>query len=165
LYYYSVDWTHIFNFPKEPSKQESDKFESLNALIATLAFKEVIETYKDSYSSILFQTDNTFASIKPGRKHKDPLNQAVMEQIDTEMKLHGIPYEWNHVKKREDTDMWNANQLSRDSDEQAFSELDYKNYVERINIGVDVLNIVLPVVKSKVPSRFHTKYNKKMYFL
>jgi hypothetical protein len=159
LYYYSVDWTHIFNFPNEPSKQKSDKFESLNALIATLAFKEVIETYKDSYSSILFQTDNTFASIKPGRKHKDPLNQAVMEQIDTEMKLIGIPYEWKRVKKSEDSDMWNANQLSRKSNQSPFTELDYKHYSHRdkIDIGVDVLNIELPLVKSKVPSRFHRK--------
>jgi hypothetical protein len=75
-----------------------------------------------------------------------------------------IPYELNHVKKREDADTCNANQLSRDSDEPAFSELDYKNYVERIVVGVDVLNIVLPVVNSKDPSRFHTNNNKKMYF-
>jgi hypothetical protein len=157
LYYYSVDWTHIFDFPNEPSKQESDKFESLNALIATLAFKKVIEIYKDSYSSILLQTDNSFASIKPGRKHKDPLNQAVMEQIDTEMKLLGIPYEWKRVKKSEDSDMWNANQLSRKSYQSPFTELDYKHYREKIDIGVDVLNIELPLVKSKVPSRFHRK--------
>jgi hypothetical protein len=165
LYTYSIDWTHMFVFPKKPSKQESDKFEILNALIATLAFKKVIEIYKDSYSSILLQTDNSFASMKPGWRHRDPMIQAIFEHISAEMNLHVIPYEWNHVKKREDVDMWNANQLSLDSDEPAFSELEYKNYVERIDIGVDVLNIVLPAVKSKVPSRFHTKYNKKMYFL
>jgi hypothetical protein len=165
LYNYSIDWTHMFVFPKKRSKQESDKFEILNALIATLAFKKVIETYKDSYSSILLQTDNSFARMRPGRRHRDPMIQAIFEHISGEMNLLGIPYEWNHVKKREDADMWNANQLSLESDEPAFRELDYKNYVERIDIGVDVLNIVLPAVKSKVPSRFHTKYNKKMYFL
>jgi hypothetical protein len=93
------------------------------------------------------------------------MNQAIFEHINVDMNLHGIPYEWNHVKKREDADMWNTNQVSRDSQEPPFSELDYKNYVKRINIGVDVLNIVFPVVKSTMPSRFHTKYNKTMYVL
>jgi hypothetical protein len=98
-------------------------------------------------------------------RETNPMNQAIFEHINADMNLHGIPFEWNHVKKREDADMWDVNQLSRDSDEPPFSGLDYKkNYLERINTGFDVLNIVLPVVKSMDRSRFHTKYNKKMYF-
>jgi hypothetical protein len=84
---------------------------------------------------MLSQTDNSFASLKEGRQHKDPINRKNFGQITTEMSSHEIPYKWDQVNIWEDVDMWNANQLSRKSDEPPFRQPVYGEYREKIDIS------------------------------
>jgi hypothetical protein len=149
LYYYSVDWVPFNHFSKQSSEQKPDKFEMLNALIATLAFKSYMEAYQHSYRRILLQTDNSFASLKEGRQRKDPTNRKNFGRITMEMSCLGIPYEWNQVGIWEDVDMWNANQLSRNSSEPPFRQPVYGNYREKIDISDDVRKICVAISKEQ----------------
>jgi hypothetical protein len=142
LYYYSFNWAQIFNFSKQ---HEPDKFEMLNALVATLAFEHYIRAYQSSYDRILLQTDNSFASLKEGRQHKDPINRKNFGQITTEMSSHEIPYKWDQVNIWEDADMWNANQLSRNSDEPPFRQPVYGEYREKIDISHYIRKICVDI--------------------
>jgi hypothetical protein len=145
LLYYSVDWSQIFYFSKHPSEQESDKFEMLNALIATLAFKRYIRVYQSSYSSILLQTDNSFATLKEGRQHKDLTNRKNFGRITTELNSLRIPHQKKQVGIWEDVDMWNANQLSRNSDELPFKQPVYGEYRRKYDISDDVRKICVDI--------------------
>jgi hypothetical protein len=148
LYYYSVDRSQIFKFSRHPSEQESDKFEMLNALIATLAFKHCIRAYQSSYFSILLQTDNSFRNLKEGRQHKDPTiptNRKNFGRITTELNSLQIPHQKKQVRISEDVDMWNANQLSRNSDEPPFRQPVYGDYREKIDISDNVRNIFVHI--------------------
>jgi hypothetical protein len=145
LYYYSVDWSQIFYFSNRPSEQESDKFELLNALIATLAFKHYIRAYQSSYRRILLQTDNSFANLKEGRQHKDPTNWKNFGRITTELNSLQILHNWKQVGIWEDADMWNANQLSRNSDKSPFRQPVYGEYRIKYDISDDVRNICVNI--------------------
>jgi hypothetical protein len=145
LYYYSVDWSQIFYFSKLPSEQESDEFEMHNSLIATLAFKHYIRAYQSSYSSILLQTDNSFATLKEGRQHKDPTNRKNFGRITTELNSLQIVHNWKQVGIWEDADMWNANQLSRNSDKSPFRQPVYGEYRIKYDISDDVRNICVHI--------------------
>jgi hypothetical protein len=141
LYYFSVDWVPFNHFSKQSSEQKPDRFELLNALISTLAFKSYMEAYQHSYRRILLQTDNSFASLKEGRHRKDPTNRKNFGQITMEMNSLEIPHQWKQVGIWEDADMWNANQLSRNSDEPPFKQPVYGDYREKIDISDDVRKI------------------------
>jgi hypothetical protein len=145
LYYYSVDWSQIFYFPKQPSEQESDKFEMLNALIATLAFQDYIKEHEHYYYSILLQTDNSFANLKEGRQHKDLTNRKNFGRITTELNSLRIPHQKKQVGIWEDVDMWNANQLSRNSDELPFKQPVYGEYRRKYDISADVMRICVDI--------------------
>jgi hypothetical protein len=149
LYYYSVNWSEFFYFSKEPSEQQSDKFEMLNALIATLAFKYFIKDREHYYSSILIQTDNSFANLKEGRQHKDPTNLANFREITTEMNWNEIPHRWKQVKIWEDSDMWNANQLSRNSILPPFSQHFYEDYKVKADISNSVRAMCLYMIQNQ----------------
>jgi hypothetical protein len=145
LYYYSVDWVPFYHFSKQSSEQKPDKFEMLNALIATLAFKSYVEAYQHSYRRILLQTDNNFASLKEGRQRKDPTNRKNFDRITTELNSLQIPHQWKQVTIWEDVDMWNANQLSRNSSEPPFRQPVYREYREKIDISDDVRKICVAI--------------------
>lgn len=120
LYYYSFYWTDHFSFPQ---KQQSQKFELANALVALVVFQSDIQFFRHRYKKLLMKTDNSIflQQDKLFRQRKDVGNvemndtmfdaQRLFDKVQD--RLNFFQGEWREAQKDDDIDLFQAVQLSK----------------------------------------------------
>lgn len=102
LWYYSVDWDTCVNFSNDPFGQKPDRMELANALLAAYIAEDAF-TISDS-EAVIFKLDNDVAVNR--RKHPEIANKIAAI-------FDGRSVDYQKVTKDTDTDMKNADMLSR----------------------------------------------------
>ncbi len=105
IYFYSIDWSDVFQFP--PGSQP-DKFELTNVLLSLEIFKEYVQEYRwdsDAECSLDLKTDNSIGSIaNPSHAYRGGANAQYRKfylEIDAKLKSRQFYGNWKPVSRRD----------------------------------------------------------------